>query len=985
MRNVRWLRVSLFFCGIIFIGSLTTSYAQTVYYKHFTVKDGLAGNHVYMCHQDIDGYMWVATTSGLSRFDGKQFKNYDYEDGLPDNEVLFVTNDDGNRIWVNSFSAQNAISILETKLHSTNVQPVKSGVIEVPTLSEEYYSHKNKTTYLSGRGVLVIIKQNKQHNLLRVPFVSNSPVFEAEDGSCYTGDGVNLYRIVDTTIRYVQTLNRFQPYFRVCYYNKVLYAVTGNKVEMYKYSQQHFQYIGVKCFESVVNQIHANKYGLWISYQNRKGGYLFDADSLQKLRYEISIPGFINNMTDDREGGMWLSTTDNGLFYIPNPQMVNHTLADGLASSVVYSLEPAGNKKIWVGYNTGQAELVSVSNGWLNIEKRLEVEAGKSNNSFVLDIVTNKNYGAFFLSRNKLMHYDRNTLHEIKASETYKSLFLLNDTILGIGGWVFCLYNIKNKTVDSQNVGRVYAQCSDASGNFWLGSINGLYVMKRGKGKPMRIKALQGFKINTLVSSGEYIWVGTQNNGLYLLRDDSIMAHINHKEDVRVLSNTIKSLAVHDDKLYVGTNRGIACIVFEYSNLRIKHLTIINHNDGLLSPEVNDIKLDDSTIYVATYGGFVVLSAPLHAYPLIYKLSSLSVKNLQTNKYIDIANITIPYSEKGIEIGYNMVALKYADEISYRYRLESFDNTWKFTSANTVLYTNIPPGKYTFVITAFDNRGNVSETIRLPVTIKPAIWQTSWFRIVIVLLFVLIMIVLFYLYYRYTKKRTNAKLAQGKLVAKAKLEALRAQLKPHFIFNSMNAISDYLHNNQNDDATELLQGFAGLIRKGLRIAANDFTTIAEEASFLLQYLKLEQKKCDKCFDFVFDVDEKYNYIVIPSLVTQPFVENAIVHGVRNIKRRKAMLHIAYVLCGNDLVCTITDNGVGIKKSLLHKQTDSLGTSISKNRIAYFKEGLGIDIQLSITDLAYVNADECGTRVVITIKNIHQFQTHENNAENTYNR
>ncbi len=977
-------RLSLFFYCLLFLTNITPLFAQTVYYKHFTVKDGLAGNHVYMCHQDIDGYIWTATTSGLSRFDGKQFRNYDFEDGLPDNEVLFVTNDYANRIWVNSFAAQNAISILETRQHRANIAAVNTATIKVPTLTEEYYSRRNKTTYLVGKKTLVIIDKNKGQRLLDAPFIAGSPVCETEDGHCYSGDGINLYRIGDSSITYLQPLNKSRPYFRICCYKNVLYAASGSEVEMYQYNGQRFLYTGSRKFESAINQIRVNKYGLWISYENRKGGFLYDAGIAGKLRYEVGIPGFINNIADDTEGGIWLSTNDNGLFYIPNPDMINYTMKDGLASSVVYALEPVGDSSLWVGHNTGQAELVSLEKGFLKVEKQLDVEPGKNNNSFVLDIVKTSGYGTFFLSRNQLMCYDGHEMRVINATATYKSLFSLNDSLLGVGGWEFCVYNMKRGIADTHKIQRVYAQCRDSRGNVWLGSIEGVYVMKAHTSKPEMIKSLRGFKINALASSGSYVWVGTQNNGLYLLQGDSIVLHVNHKEERLLLSNTIKALAVSNDKLYVGTNRGLATIVFDYTKLHINRLAIINHNDGLLSPEVNDIKTRDSIVYVATYGGLVALNITGHTSQLSYRLSDLSVKNLRTNEYADIANATIPYSEKGIEFGFNTVALRFADEIRYRYKLDGFDNAWKITSANNIQYTNIPPGEYSFIVSAFDSRGNRSPDFKLHVEVKPAMWQTSWFKALVTFVLLTLMFFGLYWYDQYTKKRTNAKLEHGRLVAKAKLEALRAQLKPHFIFNSMNAISDYLYNNKNEEATELLNGFAVLIRKGLRIAANDFTTIAEETSFLIQYLKLEQKKCDNCFDFQFDVEEKDYNIVIPSLVTQPFVENAIVHGVRNVKARRALLQVSYALNNNDLICTITDNGVGIEKSLLHKKSDSLGTSISKNRIAYFSTGLGIDIDLKITDLSDIDAANSGTQVVIVIKDIHQFQKHENNTENTNN-
>ena len=316
--------------------------------------------------------------------------------------------------------------------------------------------------------------------------------------------------------------------------------------------------------------------------------------------------------------------------------------------------------------------------------------------------------------------------------------------------------------------------------------------------------------------------------------------------------------------------------------------------------------------------------------------------------------------------------------------MEPFDSEWKTTKDNLLQYTNIPPGEYIFQIQVHDRRGNSSKLLNaIHIRITPLFRQTLWFKCLVVFAILIVLAAMLYWYYRYTQRQTNNKLQQSKIIAKAKLEALRAQLKPHFIFNSLNAIKDYIYNNKNDDAANLLQGFARLVRKGLHLANNDFTTIGEEAGFLNQYLELEQVKCDNCFDYRIEVSEKITNIVIPSLITQPFVENAVIHGVRSVKDEKAVLLITYSLVNDDVVCCITANGIGIKQSLQHKKEDSSrGTLLSKDRISYFETGLGVNIVLEIKDISETEQTKTGTIIILTIKDALNLQNNESKSQNS---
>lgn len=952
--------------------------AQTIYKKQYTTSDGLAGNHVYMCHQDIKGYIWIATSSGLSRFDGKNFKNYDYENGLNDNEILFATNDADNNIWVHSFANTPGISVIRNgSVESWKDSSVASILPLNLSLSNEYYSHTSKVAYINGVNSLISIKKNRNPVYVKTPLLAGFPFFETGDGKIFSGDGKGIYRINDTAVAFWQDLRLPEDYIRLSYYNNTLYALSGNTVSIFKYYTDSFHYTKTIRFAERVNLLYAGKHGVWISFLNSRSVYLYKDIYNNSQPINLAIPGIVNFFLCDREGSMWICTTDKGIFYLPDPDMISYTESDGFPSSVIYAIEPLREDTCWVGYNVARADKLFFENGRARIIQKVDLDYNKYYNNFLKDIISdNKGQRVFFLSNSNLSMLQKNELVQLSPKDAHKSLMMINDSLLGVGSVKYKIINLNTRKENTYKTGRIYAQAIDAGNNIWLGGMNGLYKMPGysyafEEKYVQQVKHFENVRINSISTHGQFIWIGTHNNGIYLIRADSVIRHYTKKNTPVLPSNTISTIAIRGNEIWVGTNKGIFSASFNYDSQDFSRMLLINHNDGLISPEVNEIKMVDSTVFVATYGGLVILKNT-QPFFLDYVQPDVLIKDLGNNNIIKQDSAFIRYSTDGVEIEFQSAVFKYRNEITYGYRLEPFDKDWKYTKNDVVQYTNIPPGDYYFSVIIKDNRGNTS-TIekKLFISIQPLFRQTIWFKLLILSSVVAIVFLLLYIYYRYNKMRTNDKLLQGRLMARARLEVLRAQIKPHFIYNSLNAIKDYIYNNKNASAANLLQGFARLIRNGLRLADKDFITIAEEVNFLKQYLDLEKEKCENCFDYNIDVPDDVKNVVIPSLISQPFVENAVIHGVRSINDRTAKINIAYYCQGKDIICTIEDNGVGIQQSLRQKRdefTTAKGTSISQERITYFKLGLGIDILLDIRDRAATDENATGTIITITIMN-----------------
>jgi chemotaxis protein histidine kinase CheA len=205
--------------------------------------------------------------------------------------------------------------------------------------------------------------------------------------------------------------------------------------------------------------------------------------------------------------------------------------------------------------------------------------------------------------------------------------------------------------------------------------------------------------------------------------------------------------------------------------------------------------------------------------------------------------------------------------------------------------------------------------------------------------------------------------------AEVEMQALRAQMNPHFIFNSLNSINRFILKKQGAEASEYLTKFSRLIRMILNSSANASVTLAEDLEALKLYLELERLRCDDKFSFKIECepDMDIDYIQIPPMLLQPFVENAIWHGLMN-KESEGHLWINIDQHKSTIICTITDDGIGRKKAAELKQTSvkhkSMGMKITESRIAMMQK-MNVDGKsIEITDLVDADGNAAGTEVVI---------------------
>ena len=411
-----------------------------------------------------------------------------------------------------------------------------------------------------------------------------------------------------------------------------------------------------------------------------------------------------------------------------------------------------------------------------------------------------------------------------------------------------------------------------------------------------------------------------------------------------------------DDYVWMSTPNGL--VKCETSSMNCKQYFTY---DGLEAKgtESNFFQDEQEKIYIGYTGGFHIFdpqqlqqkNTPL---PKVL-IHSFTLQGKEFKGDInDVKELHLQYDET--PINFEFAALGFTDNpfIQYAYKLEGLDNDWIYTGTKRyAAYSALKGGQYVLRIKAANRNGTWNENaFRLTIIVHPPFWETWWFTTLAVL--VLVTVIFVFVRKRIARIRKEAMLKQ--LKAEAEMKALRAQMNPHFIFNCMNTIDAYIHQNNTAKASGFLNKFSQLIRATLENSQYPFISLRKEMEALQLYITLEEQRHNNNFTYRLEIPDSIlsKGYKIPPLLIQPYVENAILHGLRH-KAGDGLLKITFSEKENYLCCTIEDNGIGRKAAAaisaekkLHSH-QSLGTKISSNRLEAINYLHQVSSSVEITD------------------------------------
>jgi ligand-binding sensor domain-containing protein len=360
--------------------------------------------------------------------------------------------------------------------------------------------------------------------------------------------------------------------------------------------------------------------------------------------------------------------------------------------------------------------------------------------------------------------------------------------------------------------------------------------------------------------------------------------------------------------------------------------------------------------------------------PYILQLK-LSDETINPSVYNTTSKLDLGYRQNFITVFFSAKAYTMAGGVKFRYRLKEFDDWIEVTDNRMANYTNVPPGNYVFQLQAANNEGVWNEKmLELPLYISTPWWQTWWFRTIAVLAISWVTYQLYHYRIAQVRKKEKLKTQYEKKLANVEMTALLAQMNPHFLFNSLNSIDSYIIKNESDKASEYLNNFARLIRLILQNSRSNYISLKDELEALDLYLQMEMLRFKDKFEYEIKTGEGMDAasFVIPPMLIQPYVENAIWHGLMHKKDGtigKVIISVSYT--NNSLVCVVEDNGIGREKALELKMQKpgnrkrSMAMQITKERLDMINKLYNTNTSVEVIDLNE-GGRAAGTRVELVI-------------------
>jgi len=928
-------------------------------FRHYGTEEGLPSTVVNWILQDKTGYLWVATNGGVCRFDGHQFRVFDTGDGMEDANTVCLTEDRNGEIWALSNDG------LVYRIKEDSLRPFEgNGIIKslknrflLPHALVVHPESGDLYLSLATLGILRIAADGKSHEVITSEgahdmiaiqvggeWLSQNRTHSKKAEAMAPSENAGIEFLSSGKKKMVSGLNFSNPKILrglltqigkerfLLYRNGCFYLIENGRLSW------HIP------FPEIITQVRLTKTGgIAISMIDKKELRRYsDLEALRNNRYEVLFHGAGARFSfEDQLGGLWVGTLDDGLFYAVNPQIrvidgfqniktpyvtamakgPGTTMYAGLFSGELFSIDgktliasakipqqPEGAQQVGLAYHdfTGALWSGKRSLAWSDGKKWQEIEfenqKGKREPVRANSQIRFSPDGRRFWACSKLQFVEVDAQSHIVLDES--------------GKWGI-----------SESFESIL---EDRQGRVWVGSERGLFEWKDHQllDRNALHPALASGVVQVMAFRDGKLAVATRT-GLLVMGADLTPLHLLTKEN-GLPDNRFKILAEDNmGHLWTGSNNGLAKIRFDQMNkVSVYPYTILH---GLPANVIEAIVPIDQTVWVATSKGIAIIESGSTNKPVTPQAPRLSAFQVNNSLYSFGIKPDFSHSENNLFFWFTNLHFPTGDQTSYRYRLDP-QQPWQYTSQPHLALYSLAPGVYRLDIAAQDENRKWSQALELPFRIRPPFWQTWWFWGIISLA----MVTLLTLFYNYRLRVLRRELTLQQQAGELEKQALRAQMDPHFIFNCLNSIQNFIASNEKDLATAYLARFAKLIRQALDSSFQKDIALEDEIAYLENYLSLEHLRFKDAFHYEIKVDEKLDLYetTIPPMLVQPFLENAIQHGMKGKKNDGMILLQFEKLKENGLQIVIEDNGPGVSpNNAAASNHTSYGVSLTRRRLS----------------------------------------------------
>ncbi len=976
---------------ILLLFVVTRSRAQPPHYGRtiFGTRDGLLSSKIYTLTQAQNRILWIGTEFGASSYDGYHFTNYQYTDGSESlGRILAITTDLQQGIWLGGdkglfylkagrlqkINIQNRSSIAIESLHtdaSGNIwlgemnslykisAEMLAGIISDSTivLNVKPYAAFNKRSFS-------ITSDNRQN----IYIGSHDGIFKLPAGREQT----DLIWKNPDPYQYVMSVTAPSP--DSIYWNcfgRHPSQMIGGKITL----RQSDNYMGRTVFTS-----HGKTFALTTL------GVAVVNDSVHHL---VSFASEANNAVTaivDAEENIWIGTWE-GLFKFRKTSF-HHYIPEQSDHPEIFSMLEKKNGELLFGGNRGilfqkvQDKIFPLKQ-IPSLFKNAEVLCLYEDISGAIWAGSGYETISRLQGKTVTRYPDTGYLKDNNCEALFPTpdgkLFACTEngvTVIDPSAArpMTAHYPFQNEYARYPELFNCF---TDNGTQYWFYGSQGLFVLKNGKLEKDMITgvSVKNLYINKITADRKKnIWVATLGKGLLKCREENGKLVLQKQYDSRngMPSDIALSVLVDkNDQVWWGDYMSVSILANSGDR---EQITNFNENDGLLASYYQTLKLEqqrDGTIWGLTSSGMFSFhpdSVGNNQLPPVLLINRILV--LDSN-YLHSASPSLTYRMNSVQFEFAGVCLTDPSKVKYAYRLIGLDSSWTFTNTRIVRFNGLAPGEYRFEIKACNNSNLwTKEPVQYSFSIKPPFWKTNAFRILLVLLISAFV----FMVYRARIRTIQSRAALKQQLTELEARAIRAQMNPHFIFNSLNAIQEAIVTEKIDAAYDYLSRFSKLLRMVLDHSEKNLITLSSELETIRLYLSLESLRFSQSFSYKISVNPALDPddIYIPTLLLQPFVENAIWHGLINLPGDKK-LDLIFKETKGILECIIEDNGVGRTRAAEIKQQklgaarfESKGTRLALQRVELLNRERKDSAHIEIIDLTNTQGEAIGTRVVIRL-------------------
>lgn len=989
-------------------------YSFTHYINKPFEKNSISHNTILHLLEDKNGMIWIATGGGgLCRYNRftNEFISFKHNPNNPksicDNFLKCLHLDYSGKLWIGTVGG---LSMLDIPAVEKRIKD-KPGLPFDSIFTFINYKHDKFNINSLGSDVVNGIIQDRFGNFL---INTNSVIdyFEpvTEKWSHY------LWSTRYETIRTVSNPDSVKLKFNLPYSfikdKDEVYWMGHGFLSRFDYNSKTFRdykkniYWRIFCEDRFKN--------LWIGYDElyvipKKNIINQNHQQPELKKHIITINGIISGFADSN-GTVWIGAA-NGLYKIVQStsgfyhiRQLNNTEEQNIYN--IRALYEDKSGIIWIGTVNKGLKIFDRKNRLIASPLRGPILKNPVLGESVVNVILQDSSNNYWVGTRVGVYYSQNNSYSIKRilyskedipiPNTYGNIFTLlvdHHNRIWIGGTkgnkpVLLIYNRVLDRFDTTNFPvkeikqkggtGIWKLFEDRKHRIWVCTTNGVFLFDEPSKKITHFFS----KENDLSSlnhdetwmifedHASNIWVGTMGGGLNLWNQKTkSFTHFTQEDG---LAGNIVYGILEDEKynLWISTNNGISKfnpnseIFCNYLTNEIRGVGQFNHAC---------LKTEEGYLLFGGQNGLIIfhpdsIKEERLGVPLL--ITSFSVLGKKIRREINHGEeISIPYNDNYLTMEFASLDYRDSPNLKYAYKLEGVNNNWveagtqRFTS-----YSNLFPGYYLFQVKATNSYGLWNEKgIAFTIHIVPPMYMTAWFKWSVGIMILLIFSGLLYWRIEFVRRKEQNR----RRLIESELQALRLQMNPHFIFNSLNAIQNFVINNNEEKASEYLSKFARLMRMILENSKRQTIYLKDEIEFLNLYLEIESLRFEERFDYAIHVDHALSGDYgIPSMLLQPYIENAIRHGFQH-KTSKGMLIIKLALQDDTIIASIIDNGIGRKKAMEIKERQgftykAFGMEITHDRLKILNSFRKKEMKLNIIDLYTDKGEPGGTQVEISI-------------------